>query len=245
MPRIRTIKPEYWTDDKIVDLPDPLTKLLFIGMWNFADDDGYIEASVRRLKRLIFPDNNYDVEKAVRALIAAGMVGEYDSDQGFLLKIERFRDHQKPQHPTPTKYTGITRNSRNPHEDSRKAHEPSPCSVVEGSVVVASPEATEEQFQNAYNHWPKKTERAKALAKFKRLAATRGTATLTADIIRFGDAYARTTEKQFVPALVVWLNGERWEDELPGTGVRKVNPERPPAPEGRRYAVDVASGVSW
>lgn len=73
----------------------------------------------------------------------------------------------------------------------------------------------ESLFENAYSHWPKKTERKKSLERFKLAAKKRDAEDLAADIIRFGDAYAATTEKQFVPALSVWLNGERWTDQLP------------------------------
>lgn len=75
---------------------------------------------------------------------------------------------------------------------------------------------SEADFEKAYSHWPKKTERKKSFEKFRKVAAERGVDQITADVIRFGDAYARHSEKRFVPALVVWLNGERWTDELPG-----------------------------
>ena len=39
MARIRTVKPDIWTDEKFVEL-SPLARLLFIGLWNFADDEG-------------------------------------------------------------------------------------------------------------------------------------------------------------------------------------------------------------
>jgi len=75
----------------------------------------------------------------------------------------------------------------------------------------------ESAFDKAYASWPKKAERAKSLAKFKLLAKTVDVEKLTADIIRFGEAYSRSTsDTRFVPALLVWLNGERWDDELPG-----------------------------
>ncbi len=41
MARIRTIKPEFWEDEKIGKLPIPCR--LFIGCWNFADDFGVIK----------------------------------------------------------------------------------------------------------------------------------------------------------------------------------------------------------
>jgi len=54
MPRIRTIKPEFWTDDKIVELSFP-ARLLFIGLWNFCDDWGRMEYKPKSIKLRIFP----------------------------------------------------------------------------------------------------------------------------------------------------------------------------------------------
>ena len=39
MARIRTIKPEFWTSEQVVDC-SPTARLLFIGLWNFCDDGG-------------------------------------------------------------------------------------------------------------------------------------------------------------------------------------------------------------
>ena len=44
MARIRTIKPEFWSDEKVGGLP-LACRLLFIGLWNFADDYGVIASS--------------------------------------------------------------------------------------------------------------------------------------------------------------------------------------------------------
>lgn len=131
MARMRTIKPEFWTDDEIVDL-DILAKLLYIGLWNFADDDGYFEASARRIKRLIFPDNDYDVATALEALVASERIGLFDSDQGRIYRVLRFKEHQRPQHPTPTKYTNIRAVSGNPHEDSGEVMSPHPVEESRG-----------------------------------------------------------------------------------------------------------------
>ena len=145
---MRTVKPEFWVDDKVVDL-SLLAKLLYIGMWNFADDDGYIEDSARRIKRQIFPDNDYDVSAALGELVDMGMLRRYKSDQGPVLHIVRFKDHQRPQHPTPTKFTGIREQgvqpqagSTTPHEDSGSPHEPSPRRGVESSGEESSEGST-------------------------------------------------------------------------------------------------------
>lgn len=82
---------------------------------------------------------------------------------------------------------------------------------------------SESDFESAWAHWPKKVERKKSLEKFKAAVKVRGLKQVTADVIRFGDAYARTTERQYTPALSVWLNGERWTDELPSASMGVIN----------------------
>ena len=42
MARIRTIKPEFWTDSKTGTMPES-AKCLFIGMLNHCDDFGVLE----------------------------------------------------------------------------------------------------------------------------------------------------------------------------------------------------------
>jgi hypothetical protein len=49
MARIRTVKPEFWTSEQVMEL-SPLARLAFIGMWNFCDDAGVHTASAKRLK---------------------------------------------------------------------------------------------------------------------------------------------------------------------------------------------------
>ena len=48
------IKPEFWTDEKIIELPIP-GRLLFIGLLNFADDEGIFRNSPKSIKCEVFP----------------------------------------------------------------------------------------------------------------------------------------------------------------------------------------------
>ncbi len=45
MARIRTTKPEFWSSAQIIELSRD-ARLLFIGMWNFCDDNGRHKASL-------------------------------------------------------------------------------------------------------------------------------------------------------------------------------------------------------
>ena len=76
MPRIRTIKPEYWTSEQVVELSIE-ARLAFIGLWNFADDWGRHPASARSLKLRVFPGDNIDAEALVEELVANGLLFEY------------------------------------------------------------------------------------------------------------------------------------------------------------------------
>lgn len=79
----------------------------------------------------------------------------------------------------------------------------------------SAPAALASAFEDAWKHWPKKVERKKAFDQWKVAVRKLGLLEAVDAVIQFGDAYAATTEKQFVPALGVWLRGERWTDELP------------------------------
>lgn len=70
-------------------------------------------------------------------------------------------------------------------------------------------------FEQIWASWPKRSERKRSLAAFVKAAKKRPLEELTADVLRFGPAYAASTEPRYVPALCVWLNGERWTDDLP------------------------------
>lgn len=114
------------------------------------------------------------------------------------------------------------------------------------SDKLPAPSDLDAAFARAYSHWPKKTERKKSLAKFKTAAGRHGVEFIEAQVKRFGEAYAATTERQFVPALNVWLNGERWTDDLPTASGEVVDKQWAalmggpvdPCANGHRWTVD-------
>jgi 5-methylcytosine-specific restriction endonuclease McrA len=101
MARIRTIKPEFWTDETIVKLPF-IARLLFIGMWNFSDDSGVIEFSPDRLQLQILPsEKDCDITGLIDLLEAAGLVAYWVSDEGTVaLSINGWAKHQKIDNPS-------------------------------------------------------------------------------------------------------------------------------------------------
>lgn len=99
MARIRSIKPDFWTDEKIVELPYEV-RLFFIGSWNFADDNGNLQRSAKKLKMQIFPADVIDCEPLIQSLIRAGMFIEYSVNGDEYLHIKAFKDHQVVNRPS-------------------------------------------------------------------------------------------------------------------------------------------------
>jgi 5-methylcytosine-specific restriction endonuclease McrA len=103
MARIRTIKPEFWTDEKIVQLPF-VARLLYIGLWNFADDDGLIVEEPERIKLQVLPGDPVDIGLLIDLLVATDRLDRLELDDGrTVLKIVNFGRHQAISHKTATK----------------------------------------------------------------------------------------------------------------------------------------------
>lgn len=82
MARIRTIKPEFWTAEQVMEL-SPMARLLFIGMWNFCDDRGVHPVAFKTLKAEVFPADDLlssDVERLIAEVMAQGLLDEFEAD---------------------------------------------------------------------------------------------------------------------------------------------------------------------
>lgn len=91
MAKIRGVKPEYWTDDAVVELSIP-ARLLFIGLWNFACDNGHLEDKPRQIKMRIMPADDVDMGALLDELERHGRIER----SGGVVTIPKFAEHQKP-----------------------------------------------------------------------------------------------------------------------------------------------------
>ena len=82
MSRNRTIPADFWTWEAVIDCA-PMTRLLFLGLWSFADDFGIQPLRPRTIRMQVFPGDAIDGD-AVRAMIeelaARGLVRSYSVD---------------------------------------------------------------------------------------------------------------------------------------------------------------------
>src|SRR5439155_8900125 len=94
MARIRTIKPDFWVDEKVVQLTH-LARLLFIGLWNFADDEGRMQFSPLKIKMQIFPADDVAIQDLFGELTRQGFIQIYPVGNVEYLQIVNFARHQK------------------------------------------------------------------------------------------------------------------------------------------------------
>jgi uncharacterized phage protein (TIGR02220 family) len=102
MARIRTIKPEFWTSEQIVEC-SPVARLLFVGIWNFCDDRGIHHASVKRLKMEVFPSDAITddaIDAMVGELQAVELLRAYEVDGKGYWQVTGWEKHQKIEKPT-------------------------------------------------------------------------------------------------------------------------------------------------
>ena len=228
MAKTRMLKHDLRTSEKVASWPREI-RYFWALLWGYVDDHGKGKDNPLLVKADCLPMDEdlsaVDIDGWLWHLASEGVLARFTFDGADYLQVVNWTEHQKPPHPTKDvlpSFDDSLSTRRELHapcmKDAGSTHAPltSGLGLVKsgfgsGSVIVSSPPVME--FDTAWAHWPKKVERKKAFERFK-IAAPKHPE-LVGDIIRFGDAYTATTEKQFVPALGVWLSGERWTDELP------------------------------
>ncbi|MDF2895724.1 MAG: hypothetical protein K0Q46_2510 [Rhodococcus erythropolis] len=247
MAKTRMLKHELRVSEKVASWPIPV-RYFWVLLWGYLDDHGKGKDNPLLVKADCFPlDPDITAETIdgwLSELESAGVVARYTVDGTDYIAAVHWTEHQKPPHPTKDvlpAFDDPRAVRRGLHASRMKDAGRIPEELTPGlgwveSGIESSPAVTnlvipslEEPFEEAWSHWPKKVERKDAFDRFKKATKRLPIEDLKAAIIRFGDAYAATTERQFVPALGAWLNKDRWTDELPGTVGRPQNRPNPDA----------------
>jgi hypothetical protein len=92
--RIRSIKPEFWQDERLATV-SLSARLLFVGLWNLADDFGVLRGNPRLIRGQLFPYDAIDVEPLLAELERARRIVRYRPDGEDLVLIRNFTKHQK------------------------------------------------------------------------------------------------------------------------------------------------------
>lgn len=117
MARIRCIKPEFWTSESVGRLSRD-SRLLFIALWNLADDSGRLRGGLPYLSGAVFPydeDARAKIGDWLTELEGGGMVRRYScADGNSYIDIPKWLKHQKIEKPSPSKLPPFGEDSPTP-----------------------------------------------------------------------------------------------------------------------------------
>jgi len=105
MARIRTIKPAFWTDEKVGKLSWG-ARLLFIASWNLADDEGVLVWNAAYLRGQVFPYDIYvsvaKIKGLMQELLDKKFIENYEVGGDVYAFVTHFSKHQAISKPLPS-----------------------------------------------------------------------------------------------------------------------------------------------
>lgn len=95
MARSRNIKPGFFTNDALGEM-EPLSRLLFAGLWVIADREGRLEDRPRKIRAEVMPYDDFDADKHLSSLEQAGFIARYESEGVKVIQVLAWGKHQNP-----------------------------------------------------------------------------------------------------------------------------------------------------
>lgn len=232
MARIRTVKPEFQNSQSMGRVSRD-ARLTFIELWPQCDDAGRIRANSRMLASVLFP---YDADAPtlidgwLTELENEGCIVRYVVGKDEYLQICHW-DHQKIDHPQPSKLPGPQEKKRaktklSVREQPEKDREASPVvravsSTLTGTITSTVSDLTSRALRAEFDDrfWPAYPKKVAAEAAFKAFVKVRKTGT-SLEVLLTGVSRYRVSrigqEARYTMHAATWLNAGCWRDELPG-----------------------------
>lgn len=247
--RIRSIKPEFWRSRDVTSLPWD-TRLVFIGLWSYVDDNGVGWDDLPSIAADLFArDLSVDstetlrrVSQALSGLEEKGLVVRYKADGKDLLMITGWAKHQLVKNPsTGHNYPIYQAKEHVLAEPLLPLYGESTETLGTGTgeqgnrgtgeLTLAQPQAVEHvndaRFEEFWRIYPRHMKRADALKAFRQMVKA---GTSPEEIIAGAQSFAsdpNLPEKKFIPYPASWLRAEGWlDDPLPARG-RQQSQHRP------------------
>ena len=95
MARSRNIKPGFFTNDVLAEIP-PLGRILFQGLWCHADRAGRLENRPKKLKAEILPYDSCDITALLKMLADRRFIVCYAVNNIDYIQVVNFAKHQNP-----------------------------------------------------------------------------------------------------------------------------------------------------
>lgn len=221
--RIRTIKPEFWSSPDVAALTYP-ARLTFIGLWNYADDEGRGVRDARLVKSAVWPLDDEmtasEIEQHLQSMEARGMLASYTVGSRHYFEIPSWFDHQAISKPTESKIPEpLPEGSLSllgDLPDGSGSEQGRERNREQGTGIVA------QRFEDFWATYPRKVGKRKAFGAFKQALRRADAATITAGAERYRDDPNR--ELAYTAHPTTWLNRDGWSDDpLPARNGKRDN----------------------
>lgn len=223
MSRSRNIKPGFFKNDQLAELPFEF-RILFQGLWCEADREGRLLDRPKRLKAEIFPYDEVDVDRGLSMLNSAGFIRRYVVDGAGYIQITNFAKHQNPhKKEAPSEHPGLDKAEhrestvQDPEIPERAGLIPdSPFLIPDSSVKAtvqptAAPRSTALHFDRFWTAYPNKKGKKDAERHWRREGCDDVADDLIAHV-RMMMAQDDGWRRGYAPMGSTYLNGRRWED---------------------------------
>jgi hypothetical protein len=228
MARSRNIKPAFFDNDELAELP-PLARLLFIGMWTIADFKGDFEWREKRVKAKLLPYDNCDIKKLAINLDNSGFIRFYSDGGVIYCNVVNFGAHQNPhknekdkgsdipefteirRQAVDLKGLTINRDKNGLSHDKYGTNRADSLNLIPDSFkpIPDSP-ASEKEFELIWEMYGKKGNRKTSLERFNRMKVS-DKKLMAEHLPRYVES---TPDKQYRKGLEVYINKECWNDEV-------------------------------
>ena len=221
MARIRSLKPDFFKDEDLAVLPFE-ARLLFEGLWCYADKEGRLEDRPKYLKAEIFPYDKIDIEKLLNLLSSPQIperpqkvfIRRYTVNCRNYIDIPEFLKHQSPHNTEKDSvlppFNGVlTVNNTLINNDTQSSGESDPISLSESKSLLKN------KFEIFYKSYPKKKAKIEAEKAFSKLNPddTLLNAMLSAiDKAKKSEDWMKD-KGRYIPYPATWINAKRWLDE--------------------------------
>ena len=95
MARARNIKPGFFTNDALAEA-SPLARILFAGLWCFADREGRLHDRPKKIKAEILPYDDCNADDLLESLAVLGFILRYEVAGIRYIQVLNFDKHQNP-----------------------------------------------------------------------------------------------------------------------------------------------------
>lgn len=246
MARIRSVHPALFTDEAWVSC-SPLARILYIGLWTDADDQGVFEWKPLQIKMRLLPGDAGDAGEMLAELEGVGLILGYEAGGKRFGAIANFRKFQRPQkpnaiHPITEKiaeYVGLSATDpttvsdqshtgiviAQPMEDGGVEEKKEPLSSPAPTKARSYPEDFEAAWK-AYPHAKARSSKPESLSAWKRLPDAER-ASLPAACDRYRREGREPRMDCGAPAMERWLKRslhQHWMTDAQPTQAGPVDP---------------------